>query len=54
MSDALTGIFDWVGIRTNVGKMLDMICQPCHNVGTHSDASYESIMAGGGLMYRVR
>ena len=26
--DALAGIFDWVGLRTNVGNTVGMICKP--------------------------
>ena len=29
----LTGLFDWVGIRTNTQKTASMACWPCHTHG---------------------
>ena len=29
-SDALTGLFNRVGLRTNEGKTVIMACRPCH------------------------
>ena len=31
--DVLTRIFDWVGFRTNVRKMVGMTCQKCRTAG---------------------
>ena len=34
--DTLTGLFDRVGLRKNVVKIVGMICHPCRAVGTQS------------------
>ena len=31
---ALVGLFDRVGLRTNVGKTVGLFCRPCQAVGT--------------------
>ena len=31
--DTLTKLFDHVGLRTNVDKIVSMACQPCFNLG---------------------
>ena len=35
--NTLTGLFERVGIRKNVGKTVNMICRPCRAVGTQSE-----------------
>ena len=32
--DALVGLFERVGLRTNVGKTVIMVCRPCQAAGT--------------------
>ena len=39
--DALTGLFDWVGLHTNTESMVGMVCQPCHTLGRMLEESYE-------------
>ena len=38
--EVLTGLFDRVGLQTNIEKMVVRMCQPCYIVGGHSEASY--------------
>ena len=52
--DTLNGLFDRVGLRTNVGTMVGIICCPCRTVGTQLEALYERQMMGEGLTYRAR
>ena len=33
--DNLARLFDMVGIHTNVGETVGMLCRPCRAVGTH-------------------
>ena len=48
----LVGLFDRVGLRTNVGKTVGMVCRPCQAAGTQLEAAYGRLMAGEGLTYR--
>ena len=50
----LVAMFDRVGLRTNAGKTVVMVCRPCHAAGTQSEASYEQRMTGAGLSYWER
>ena len=50
----LVGMFDWVGLRKNFGKMVGMFCCPCQASGTQSEAAYKRRMAGAGLSYWER
>ena len=34
------GLFDKVGLRTNFGNIVGMICRICRMVGTQSEAAY--------------
>ena len=45
----LTDLFDRVGIRINVRKMVSMVCQTYQSVGGNSDESYKIQMAGVGM-----
>ena len=45
----LTGLFDWVGIRINTGKMVSMSCQPFHASGRMLMEAYERRSMGTGL-----
>ena len=38
--DALTKMFNRLGLRKNVGKIVRIICQPCRAVGKHSNTAY--------------
>ena len=42
----LTDIFDIVGLRTNVAKMVNMSFQPCHAIGGHISEDYGLSMKG--------
>ena len=50
----LVGLFDRVGLRTNVGKTISMVCHPCQAVGTQLEAAYGQRMTGEGPSYRER
>ena len=50
----LVGLFDWVGLRTNAGKTVGMVCCPCQAVGTQSEAAYGRRMTGEGPSYWER
>ena len=41
--DVLTGLFDRVGLQTNVKKTVGIVFQPCRMAGVHSEAAYERI-----------
>ena len=43
-----------VVLRTNVGKMVGMIYQPCCTVGNKSEEAYACCMIGEGLLYQTR
>ena len=42
----LVGLFDWVGLRTNAGKIVVMVFRPCQAAGTQSEAAYKRWMTG--------
>lgn len=44
--ETLIGLFNRMGLRTNVGKTVRMICLPCHVVGNNSEVAYEWWMKG--------
>ena len=50
----LVGLFDWVGLRKNVVKTVEMVCCMCQAVGTQSEAAYKRKIMGMGLSYRER
>ena len=43
-----------MGLQTNVGKTVRMVCRPCQAEGTQSIAAYEKKMTGEGPTYRER
>ena len=51
---SLVGLFEHVGLRTNVGKMVSMVCRPCPEAGNQSEAAYEGKIKGEGLTYREK
>ena len=51
--DTLTRLFARLGLRTNVGNKVRMLCRPCCAVGTQLEAAYEWRMTGGGFTYRA-
>ena len=43
-----------MGLQTNVGKMVGMVCRTCQAVGIESESADERRMTGEGLSYRER
>ena len=52
--NALVGLFDRVGLQTNVRKIVDMVCHPCQAAGNITMAAYGRRNTGEGLSYRER
>ena len=50
----LTGILDWVGLRTNVRKNVGMVCTPCRADGVRADEAYIRQMKGQGQSFKER
>ena len=44
--DTLVSLFERVGLRTNFGKTVSMVCRPCQVAGTQSEAAYGRRMMG--------
>ena len=44
--NVLTGMFDMVGIKTNVKKTVDMVCQTYQMASEHLEVTNERRMAG--------
>ena len=47
----LVGLFDRVGMKTNVGKTVSMTCRPCPAAGNQLEEAYGRKMTGEGLTY---
>ena len=52
--NTLVGLFDRVGLRTNVGKTVGMVCHPCKAEGNLTTEAYRRRFAGVGPTYRER
>ena len=52
--DTLTGLFDQVGLQTNIVKTVGMLCCPFRAFMTHLEEAYKRSMIGAGLTYRAR
>ena len=50
----LMGIFDRVGMKTNVRKTVGMVCHPCRAVGVQADEAYTRRITGAGRSYKER
>ena len=50
--DVLMGLFDRVGLHTNVDKMVGMVCQTCYIVSGHLEASYTWQMTDVGSSFQ--
>ena len=48
----LTGLFDWVVLRTNVRKTVGMMFQPCQATGVRADKAYTRSMTGEGRRFK--
>ena len=52
---ALVGIFDRVGLMTNVGKTVSMVCHPCQaGAGNRTEEAYGGRIMGEGRSYAER
>ena len=47
----LVELFDRVSLKTNVWKTVGMVCRPCQDAGTQSEAAYGKQMKGSGPSY---
>ena len=52
--DLLTGMFDRVGLRTNVCKTVGMVCRPFLAAGLWSDKAYTCRMTEEGMSFKER
>ena len=52
--NALVGLFDCVGLHTNMGKTVSMTCRPFPTAGNQSEVAYRRKMTGKGLTYLER
>ena len=52
--NTLVGLFDMVGLQTNGGKTVGMICRPCQAAGNQLESSYGRRIMGEGPTYRER
>ena len=52
--NTLVDLFDRVGLRTNFGKTLGMVCHPCQMAGDLLEAAYGRRVTGEGPKYRER
>ena len=52
--NSLVGLFECVGLCTNVGKMVIMTCRPCPAAGNQSEEAYIRKMTGEGPTYWER
>ena len=50
--NTLVGLFDMVGLRTNVRKTVGMVCRPCQATGNQSEAAYGRQITGEGPTYQ--
>ena len=50
--NTLAGLFDRVGMRTNVGKTVSMVYRPCQASGKQLEAAYGRRVIGEGPTYR--
>ena len=50
----LVGMFDRVGMNTNVGKMVGRVFRLCQSAGTQLEAAYEQHIMGAGPSYWER
>ena len=52
--NALLGLFDRVGLGTNVGKTVGMVCHPCQAAGNLTTEAYVRRITGMGQSYMER
>ena len=54
MFDMLTGIFNWVGMRTNVRNTMGMVCNPCQAAGVWAEKAFTRLMTREGQGFKER
>ena len=52
--NTLVGLFDRIGLHTNVDKTVSMTCRPFPTAGNQSEVAYERKIMGEGPTYRER
>ena len=52
--NTLVGLFDRVGLQTNVGKTVGMVCHPFQAAGNLLEVAYGRRVTGEGHTYRLR
>ena len=52
--NTLLGLFDKVGLQTNLGKIFGMVCHPCQAAGNLTTEAYRRRVTGVGPTYRER
>ena len=52
--DLMMGLFDRVGLRTNVRKTVGMVFLTCREAGVRSEKAYTRRMTGEGGSFKVR
>ena len=52
--NALVGLFDRVGLQTNVMNTVGMVCHPCQAAGNITTAVYGRRITGEGNSYKER
>ena len=50
--NALVGLFDRVGLQTNVGNTVSMVCHPCQAAENITQAAYGMRLTGEGNLYK--
>ena len=50
--NTLVGLFDRVGLHTNLGKTVSMTCRPRQTTGNQSEVAYRRKIKGEGSTYR--
>ena len=50
--DALTGLFDKVGLRTNANKTMGMVCNTCKTARRKLEEPYTRMMTGVGTSFQ--
>ena len=50
--NTLTGLFDRVGIRTNIHKIVGMVCRPYRAADVQAEKAYTRQMIGEGRSFK--
>ena len=52
--DTLTWIFDLLGLRTNICKIVGVLCRPCRAAEVRADEAYTRQVIGEGRVFKER